>query len=195
MKAWCVVLTISLMVTMSSSESKGNGRNQNAESLWAKTTKIAPEKQTMVSLTNLQFYFHDTLSGPTPSATTIATSRLTNTSKTLFGLLNMVDDPLTIGPDLNSKVIGRARGIYGCAGQTSFGIIMALGFVFLEGKYNGSTISINGLNTAMNPVRELTIVGGTGVFQMARGVAHVRTIRFDPVTLDATMWYNVTVYH
>ncbi|KAL2460037.1 Dirigent protein 23 [Abeliophyllum distichum] len=64
-------------------------------------------------ITTLQFYFHDILSGRNPSAIRIAQPSQTNPSSTLFGMLMMIDDPLTVGPDPSSKIVGRARGMYG----------------------------------------------------------------------------------
>ncbi|KAL0757164.1 hypothetical protein Bca101_094832 [Brassica carinata] len=49
-----------------------------------------------------------------------------------------------------------------------------------------------GKNSAMNPVREMPIVGGTGMFRMARGYAIAQTHWFDPKTGDAIVGYNVT---
>lgn len=145
--------------------------------------------------TNLQFYFHDTLSGKTPTAVRVAQASQTDKSPTLFGALLMADDPLTEGPDLSSKLVGRAQGLYGSASQEGFGLIMALSYGFCDGIYNGSSISVLGLNQALNPVRELPVVGGTGVFRMARGFAEARTHWFDPATGDAIVAYNVTVFH
>ncbi|KAJ6387775.1 hypothetical protein OIU77_026366 [Salix suchowensis] len=82
-------------------------------------------------------------SGSNPTAMPIVRSP-SNTSATLFGSLSMIDDPLTEKPELSSKLIGRAQGIYGSAGQEDTALFMAMNFVFLEGKYNDSTISILG---------------------------------------------------
>lgn len=107
----------------------------------------------------------------------------------------MADDPLTETPDPKSKLLGRAQGLYGSAGQSQLGLIMAFNFGFLEGKYNGSSISVMGLNSAMHPVREMAIVGGTGVFRLARGYALAKTHWFDFATGDAIVGYNVTIVH
>ncbi|TXG64791.1 hypothetical protein EZV62_011785 [Acer yangbiense] len=159
---------------------------------WA-NTRLEAEKQTV---TNLQFYFHDTLSGKNPSAVRVAqSSEMTNKSLTLFGMVMMADDPLTETPDPKSKLVGRAQGFYGSASQAQVGLIMVFNFGFTEGMYKGSTISILGLNSAMNPVREMAIVGGTGIFRLARGYAIAQTYWFDPATGDAIVGYNVTIVH
>ena len=73
----------------------------------------------------------------------------------------MADYPLTKTPNPNSKLLGRAQGLYGSAAQQELGLIMALIFGFTDGIYNGSSISLLGKNSAMHPVREIAIVSGT----------------------------------
>nr|GFC92231.1 dirigent protein 23-like [Tanacetum cinerariifolium] len=118
-------------------------------------------------VTTLQFYFHDTLSGSNPSAVRVAQPQSSSSSLGGFGNLMMIDDPLTEGPEKNSKLIGHARGMYGQAAQNDLGLIMA--------------------------VREMTIVGGTGLFRLARGYALAQTYWIDPTTGDAIVGYNATI--
>ena len=107
----------------------------------------------------------------------------------------MMDDPLTVGPDPKSKLVGRAQGLYGIACQDEMSLIMALSYSFIDGPYKGSTISIMGRNSVMHPVRELPVVGGTGLFRMARGYALAHTYSFDTKAGDAIVGYNVTIIH
>uniref|UniRef100_A0A7N0ZYN0 Dirigent protein n=1 Tax=Kalanchoe fedtschenkoi TaxID=63787 RepID=A0A7N0ZYN0_KALFE len=162
----------------------------SASALWATSTKAGKE-----TTTNLKFYFHDTVSGSSPSAVRIAQAPVTGSSKTLFGAVLMADDPLTEGPDPKSKLVGRAQGLYGSACQSELGLIMAMNYQFTEGEYKGSSFSILGLNQAMDPVREMPVVTGTGRFRMARGYALAHTHWFDKATGDAIVMYNVTIIH
>ncbi|XWS55064.1 hypothetical protein CRYUN_Cryun10bG0143100 [Craigia yunnanensis] len=148
------------------------------------TTKLEAKQETV---TNLQFYFHDTVSGKNPSAIRVAQAADTEKSLTLFGALLVADDPLTETPDPNSKLLGRAQGLYGSVGKTELGLIMALSFCFSDGIYNGSSISILGKNSALSPVREMPIVGGTGLFRLARGFAgkNVTAVRVAHATSTA----------
>ena len=157
---------------------------------WVQAAEAGKEK-----VSNLQFYFHDIVSGKNPSAVRVAQAADTEKSPTLFGALVMADDPLTETPDPKSKLVGRAQGLYGSAGKEEVGLIMAMSFGFTEGEYNGSSISILGRNAALSPVREMAVVGGTGLFRLARGYAIARTHWFDPATGDAIVAYNVTVVH
>ncbi|XP_038707757.1 dirigent protein 23-like [Tripterygium wilfordii] len=160
-----------------------------AKEIWV--NRVVREKETV---TNLQFYFHDTFTGNNPSAIVSIQPNTTKKYATLFGGIVMIDDPLTVTPDPNSKLVGRAQGLYGSAGQTEFSLIMAVSLRFMDGGYNGSSLSISGTNPASNPVRELPIVGGTGIFRMARGFAIAHTYFFNSTSGDAIVGYNVTVF-
>ncbi|KAF2322784.1 hypothetical protein GH714_030708 [Hevea brasiliensis] len=115
-----------------------------------------------------------------------------NQSSILFPQHN---DPLTQGPDPNSKLLGRAQGLYGSARQSELCLLMAMNFAFTDGTYNGSSISLLGKNSAMSSVHEMPIVGRTGLFRLARGYAIAKTHWFDITTGDAIVGYNITVVH
>ncbi|XP_043690823.1 dirigent protein 22-like [Telopea speciosissima] len=146
-------------------------------------------------VSHLHFYFHDIVSGRNPTAIKVAEAESSKTSPTGFGMMVMIDDPLTESPENTSKIVGRAQGIYASASQSEVGLLMTLNYAFIEGKYNGSTLSILGRNTVMSEVRELPVVGGSGLFRFARGYAHAKTHWFDPNTGDAVVEYNVYVIH
>ena len=146
--------------------------------------------------THIKLYWHDVVSGPSPTAVPVARAAVTNTSKTAFGAVVVIDDPLTEGPDLkSSKPLGRAQGTYIGAGKDEVSLMMNMNFVFQAGKYNGSTVAIMGRNAVFDAVREMAVVGGTGVFRMARGYAQARTHTLDLKTGDATVEYNLYIKH
>ncbi|XP_022766034.1 dirigent protein 22-like [Durio zibethinus] len=144
-------------------------------------------------LSHLHFYFHDIISGKNATTVRVAEAPSTNRSSTFFGATVMMDDPLTIKPDVNSKIVGRAQGIYAFASQSDFSLLMVLNFAFTEGKYNGSTLSVLGRNKVLSAVREMPVVGGSGVFRFARGYAQARTYTNTPI--HTTVEYNVYVFH
>ncbi|PIA48248.1 hypothetical protein AQUCO_01400672v1 [Aquilegia coerulea] len=160
-----------------------NGENSD----WYSETKVLEKMEEKV--THLHFYFHDTISGDKPTATQIAGPKTGG-----FGDTMMADDPLTEGPEATSKIIGRAQGMYGVSGQQEPGLLMVLSYCFIEGKYNGSTLSVLGRNQIFHPVREMPIVGGSGLFRFARGYALAKTVWFNSLG-DAVVEYNVTVIH
>ncbi|MCD7450050.1 hypothetical protein HAX54_003106 [Datura stramonium] len=146
-------------------------------------------------VTKFHFYFHDIFSGKNPTAVPIARSSMTAKSPTLFGSVVMIDDPLTIGPEPNSTIVGRAQGIYGSDDQKELGLVVAFNFVFTTGKYNGSTLSVLGQNRALRKYREMPIIGGSGIFRLARGIATAKTYWISATGGDAIVEYNVIVLH
>ncbi|WVZ88618.1 hypothetical protein U9M48_035118 [Paspalum notatum var. saurae] len=157
---------------------------------------VAAPPATGETTTHIKLYWHDVVSGPSPTAVQVARAAVTNTSKSLFGAVVVIDDALTEGPDLNSsKLLGRAQGTYIAAGKDEVSLMMNMNFVFQAGKYNGSTVAILGRNKVFSAVREMSIVGGTGVFRLARGYAQARTHTLDMKTGDATVEYNLFIKH
>ncbi|KAK1300526.1 hypothetical protein QJS10_CPB13g00722 [Acorus calamus] len=146
-------------------------------------------------LSHLRFYWHDIVSGPNPTAVRVAQATTTNASPTGFGAVVMIDDPLTESPELGSRLVGRAQGMYASSDKEAVGLIMAMNFVFVEGKHNGSTLTVLGRNEVFTETREMPVVGGSGFFRFARGYVQARTHWFDMNTGDATVEYNVFVLH
>lgn len=105
----------------------------------------------------------------------------------------VIDDPLTVGPNVTFKLVGRAQGIYVSASLNELELLMVLNYVFIEGKYNESTLSILGRNAALSEIREMSIVGGSGLFRYACGYARAKTHKFDFNTGDDVVEYNVYV--
>ncbi|PIA36546.1 hypothetical protein AQUCO_03300020v1 [Aquilegia coerulea] len=157
---------------------------------WRESLALGKEK-----LSRMHFYFHDILSGKKPTAMKIAQASTTTKSPTLFGTVMMADDMLTEGPEPTSKMVGRAQGLYGSADQKHVGLLFAMSFEFTDGIYNGSTLSILGRNPALELIREMPIVGGTGVFKLARGVVFAKTYWFNMTSSDAVVEYHANVIH
>ncbi|KAL8225749.1 hypothetical protein R6Q57_018306 [Mikania cordata] len=144
--------------------------------------------------THIQFYMHDVVGGPNPSAVRVAGQSMNSTSLAMFGFgsIYVMDNSLTATPDANSTLIGRAQGLYAISSQENeLSLLMTLTYNFVSGIYNGSSLSIMGRNPVMNEVREMPVVGGTGVFRLARGFALAKTHSMDQV--DAVIGYNVTI--
>ncbi|RZC19083.1 dirigent protein 22-like [Glycine soja] len=146
-------------------------------------------------LSHFKFYWHDIVSGRNPSSVAVVTPPTRMNTTTAFGLVNMIDNPLTLGPELSSKLVGKSQGFYASASQSEIGLLMAMNFAFIEGKYNGSTITILGRNCVFHKVREMPVIGGSGLFRFARGYAEARTHWFDLKAGDAIVEYNVYVMH
>ncbi|KAL3625521.1 hypothetical protein CASFOL_030975 [Castilleja foliolosa] len=142
--------------------------------------------------TRIRFFFHDIVSGRNPTAIPIVPAK---DNSTFFGSLTMIDDPLTVGPSLSSKIIGRAQGFYGGSGLVNPALLMVMNYVFTnESKHYGSTLSLLGRNPFITSEKEMPIVGGTGKFRFAQGFVRFKTYSINS-TGDAIVQYNATVYH
>ena len=159
---------------------------------WFKNLSQKKEK-----VTKLHFYFHDTFSsGKNQTSVQVAQANTTSSqSFPFFGAVRVIDDPLTVGPEPNSTLIGRAQGIYASAGMEEFDLLMTLNYVFTRGKFNGSTLSLLGWNPTPRTYREMSIVGGSGIFRLARGIATAKTYVFNPIAGYAIVEFHVIVRH
>ncbi|KAJ4804457.1 Dirigent protein [Rhynchospora pubera] len=153
-------------------------------------SRAAVEKQS-----HFRFYWHDMISGSNRTAVSVAQAPQFNKSSTFFSDVFVMDDPLRTGPEKNSKLVGKAQGIYVAAGLNKLELLMAMNFVFTDGEYNGSTISILGHNEVFTTVREMPIVGGSGLFRFARGYVQFRTYLFNQKIGYAVVEYKVFVNH
>ncbi|KAL2337672.1 hypothetical protein Fmac_012118 [Flemingia macrophylla] len=174
------------IVSLTSAEGTGFVGSPNPKLLGLKSKE---------KLSHLRFYWHDMVSGSNATAVEIVPSVPEYNTTTSFGLVRILDNALTSGPELSSKLVGRAEGLYASASQTQLNLLMVMNFVFTQGKYNGSTIAILGRNGALTKVREMPVIGGSGVFRFARGYVEAKTHSYDPKSGHATVEYNVYVFH
>ncbi|CAI9764340.1 unnamed protein product [Fraxinus pennsylvanica] len=148
---------------------------------------------TRQKVTKLHFFLQDVNGGSNP--TVLKVIEASANSATSFGQISMLDDLVTEGPEPDSKKVGRAQGTIGFADLNDTALKMVLNFAFTEGEYAGSTISILGRNQIFQEYRELPIVGGTGVFRLARGSAMTNTYSFDTATNKGVLEYTLFVVH
>ncbi|GMN55936.1 hypothetical protein TIFTF001_025054 [Ficus carica] len=141
-------------ILVTADNNNNNNKNNNNEYHFSKIRSSKKLGLKREKLSHLRFYFHDIVSGKNQTAVSVAAAKTTSSSPTGFGLVEVIDDPLTVGPELTSKQVGRAQGIYASASQTEMGLLMVqINYVFTEGKYNGSTLSVLG-RTVFSVVRE-----------------------------------------
>lgn len=143
-------------------------------------------------ITQLLFYMHDVTLGPNATAIPVA-APLGNSTVPGFGTVFVIDDALTEGPSPNSRLIGRAQGMYIADSLKDYSLMLLFTVVLKSGEHNGSTISIQGADRIDLPLREVSVVGGTGRFRFARGYAGIMTHSLDATT--AVLKLNVTVIH
>ncbi|CAM6088268.1 unnamed protein product [Calypogeia fissa] len=146
----------------------------------------------------INFFLHDDLDvRPVGSAFTVVNqlakpNGLRNTN--LFGSIAVIDDKVTVGPDVNSTEIGRGRGFYVfdhlASDTTGLEFIWTAIFNNQSGYEDGSTIVFRGYDDITAVYRELAILGGTGTFRLARGWAGIFTYQL----IGGAAILNMTAY-
>ncbi|XP_020589300.1 disease resistance response protein 206-like [Phalaenopsis equestris] len=134
----------------------------------------------------LTFFLHDILfdghNAHNATAAIVAAPAWANRSKLAilnhFGDLVIFDDPITLHNNLRSPAVGRAQGFYLYDKKDVFTAWYAFSMVFNSTEHRG-TIQLIGADPFLNKTREVSVVGGTGDFLMARGVATLTTDAFE----------------
>ncbi|CAM6129784.1 unnamed protein product [Calypogeia fissa] len=150
-------------------------------------------------LTEFRFFLHDdvlTVSGGeiSSSADALISPLLNAPANSFYGAFFDFDDSMTLLPDPSSEEIGRGRGMYLCAAKDTQGAgveyVWTAQFNEASGHGDGTTLSFQGFYRYWAPVSEISIVGGTGMFKMARGWAEITT--YSVVEFSEVL--NITVY-
>ncbi|CAN6460536.1 unnamed protein product [Victoria cruziana] len=92
-----------------------------------------------------------------------------------FGTITVIDDQLTMGPDLGTPPIGRAQGVYVASSADGSSHIMAF-TALLEGGEFGDSLNMFGAYHLGVPTSRLSVTGGTGKFKHAGGFADVQPL-------------------
>lgn len=156
-------------------------------------TRSTAYEPVQLKKTNLRFFFHDNLGGANPTAVQIAGPRDPN-NPIPFGSLFAIDDLLTESPELTSRVVGNARGMYLSSGRgDDVALVLYVDLGFTAGRFNGSSLSVFSRNPVAESRREMAVVGGRGMFRKAEGTVFVSThfVNFTYAVLE----YNVEVIH
>ncbi|KAL1562383.1 pterocarpan synthase 1-like [Salvia divinorum] len=104
-------------------------------------------------------------------------------------------DPITEGIEEDSTLIARSRGMYVISALDGSHAHMLVSIVFINGKYKGSTLETQGSYEQFERRTETAVVGGTGVFRLARGYATYETLHTDSVRGYLVTESNVTILH
>ncbi|KAF3329449.1 dirigent protein 21-like protein [Carex littledalei] len=142
---------------------------------------------------HFHFYQHKTSTGSNPSAVQVVKGPIPlPVGPHNFGDITVLDTPLTEGPDSNTTLLGQAQGILTYTKSRT--VQWVLNIVLTCGEYNGSTIAIMGRDEIPLPGRELSVVGGTGAFRMARGYMLLKTYSDDKEKRNVVLELDVYVY-
>ncbi|XP_027908396.1 dirigent protein 22-like [Vigna unguiculata] len=143
-------------------------------------------------ISHFRFFFHERFTGSNATSVSVVPP-LPNYNTTSFGLVGVSDIALRVGPEPNSTVVGKVESLYAGTSQTEFDLLLVANFVLTEGKYNGSTIVVLGRNRLSLKVREMPVIGGSGVFKFATGYAESNTLYLDAER--SSIEYNIYVSH
>ncbi|XP_030530251.2 dirigent protein 6-like [Rhodamnia argentea] len=142
----------------------------------------------------LVLYYHDILFGGdnVANATSSRVTNATGLGQFVHGMMIVFDDPMTKDQNLLSTPVARAQGFYFYDMKTAYNAWFAYTLVFNSTEYKG-TINIMGADLMMEETRDLSVVGGTGDFFMARGIATFRTmategIKYFRVQMDIKLY-------
>ncbi|CAK9330017.1 unnamed protein product [Citrullus colocynthis] len=182
------IIALMCLILLSFGVSCSTATKSYAKNMDPKTLELNKHQK----LTHFHLYWHDTVSGTKPSSVAVLPPR---DNATVFGEVNMFDNPLTVGPELDSQLVGRSQGFYAASAQDKIGLLMAMNFVFTHNKYKGSSFTVLGRNPVDDAVREMPVVGGSGKFRFASGYALAKTHYFNPATFDAIVEYDIYVLH
>jgi hypothetical protein len=133
----------------------------------------------------LVVYFHDIIYNGKNAKNATSTivgapawaNKITLARKNHFGDLVVFDDPITLDNNLHSTPIGRAQGFYVYDRKAITSALLGFSFVFNSTKHKG-TINFVGADL-LQKTRDISVIGGTGDFFMARGIATLMTDSFE----------------
>ncbi|KAK9924559.1 hypothetical protein M0R45_032923 [Rubus argutus] len=145
-------------------------------SMTAFLAQAAPVEQVgSEKIIQLNYYLIVITSGPNATAIPVAGIAGQLWAPNTFGTIFVADDPLTEGPSASSPRVGQVRGLAVVSSKDGSATYVSFSGTFTNREYNGSTLQIQG--TVNMPSRQpsvLSIVGGTGKFEGARGSAFLQ---------------------
>ncbi|XP_031282511.1 dirigent protein 5-like [Pistacia vera] len=174
-----------------------NGDGSNKLPLWVivSPSALASRKSSKYPKPCKQFvlYYHDILFGRTRNILSNSTSyRITNATNYQFRSLIIFDDPITKDENLLSPPVAAAQGLSVYDMRTDYSTLFAFSLIFNSTEHKG-TINIMGSDPLGAPTRDLSVVGGTGDFFMARGIVTftteaVESIEYFRIKMDIKLY-------
>ncbi|KAM0930762.1 hypothetical protein ACQ4PT_000690 [Festuca glaucescens] len=98
----------------------------------------------------------------------------------LFGTTTVIDEDLTESHELGAAVVGSAQGFHVATSKDGTSKTIVLTAMFGGGEVHGDTLSFVGVHRmAASAASHVTIIGGTGKYQNAKGFAAIQTLQTD----------------
>ncbi|XP_057854432.2 dirigent protein 2 [Cryptomeria japonica] len=120
------------------------------------------------------FYMHDVLTGNSQTAKPVVVPSGSG-SNLEFGAMTVIDDVLTETADPSSKVVGRGQGMYVTSSLDVSNFLLVFTAVLTSSEYAKSTINFQGADRFVQSKRDVSVVGGTGMFKFAQGYATIES--------------------
>ncbi|XP_073127201.1 dirigent protein 22-like [Henckelia pumila] len=180
-----ILMLISLLIPNSNARKEG----AKEELAWLQNICCTGNEKVV----KLHFFLQDVQAGINETVFEVARASISANSPSNFGLVRVLDDLVTAGPEKDSEKLGRAQGTITYIDLETSALGMNLNIVFTAGPYSGSTLCILGRNPITVDQRELPVVGGTGIFRMARGYVIGNTYDYDTYTEYGVLEYNAYV--
>ena len=147
------------------------------------------------------FYFHNQVYNPAVNNSVFTSVysalpfNLSQPNPFSFGVRSTFEAPITTGPSPNSTQIGVAQGIWVINSKHYYALLHIFTATITSGKYKG-TIAILGQEYEPLAVRYLPVVGGTGDFLAARGVATSKLVYIDHIPpAHWTLSFDLDLYY
>ncbi|MCO5578718.1 hypothetical protein L7F22_032563 [Adiantum nelumboides] len=169
------------------SEGRRQGRHHHAE------LPCGPSKFT--------FYLHNTVYNPSVDNRDSFNSvyglapNVSFANPYSFGVQNTFEDPLTAGAANDSRPLGQAQGFYVLNSLKEYTLFHIFTANITQGRHRG-TLDIFGQVREVDPVRYLSVIGGTGDFLGARGLASSKLVYIDHTPpAKWTLSFNLSLYY
>ncbi|XP_052161610.1 dirigent protein 1-like [Oryza glaberrima] len=144
---------------------------------------VAPLAEARRKTVRLRVYMHDIVGGAGQTSVVVVKgpgpANPSMSPGNNFGDTVIIDDVVTEGPSLASREVGRAQGTYMLASMARPVFIVDITLVLTDGPYNGSTIVVAGRDDTSEEIRELAVVGGSGMLRRASGHVLWRTAKVE----------------
>ncbi|XP_057790756.1 dirigent protein 22-like [Salvia miltiorrhiza] len=150
---------------------------------------LSPLKETEITL-----YYKISAGGPNATVIEVPGPSIGPLNFTRFGATFVSDTLITEEIEEFSAPVARGRRFFVIAALDGSQSLWVDSVVFINGKYKGSTLQLQGSYSFME-LSEMAVVGGTGKFRRASGYATFETVYFDPVRSYAVLQSNLTVLH
>ncbi|XP_031396042.1 dirigent protein 5-like [Punica granatum] len=143
---------------------------------------------------HLHDIFQEGINNTFPNATSASvTEGVPGFGPFLFGKLYVFDNPVTGDENMNSPPAARARGFYLYDRKDTPNTLFLITLSFNSSEYKG-TMTMLGNNEHGAETRDIPIVGGTGDFFMARGIATLETEVLDFVKSYFRVRMDIKLY-